>query len=84
MRAALEPGEPIAPGDLSVSSTRVGWVPGTHTVTFSSSSDEIELTHRALNRTGFAEGALHAAAWVQGREGLFTAEDVFFAKQDRH
>lgn len=71
---------PIAPGELCVSSTRVGSVFGTHTVTFSSESDDIELTHRAHNRKGFAHGAVLAAEWVQGRRGLFTAEDVFFPR----
>lgn len=69
---------PIAPEELSVSSARVGSVFGTHTVTFSGEAEDIELTHRAHNRKGFAAGALTAAEWVQGRTGVFTAEDVFF------
>jgi 4-hydroxy-tetrahydrodipicolinate reductase len=68
---------PVRSDELSVSSTRVGSVFGTHTVTFASDADEIELTHRALNRKGFAQGAMLAAEWVQGRQGVFTAEDVF-------
>lgn len=70
--------EAVASKDLWVSSSRVGSIFGTHTVTFSSESDEIELTHRAHSRQGFAIGALMAAEWVQGRQGIFTAEDVFF------
>ena len=45
---------------LHVSSTRVGHVPGTHTVFFDSPADEIELTHRARSREGFARGAVVA------------------------
>lgn len=67
----------IAPFELHVSSTRLGSVFGTHTVAFSSSADEIELTHRANNRRGFALGAVMAAEWVQGKQGVFTADDVF-------
>ncbi len=67
----------IAENELHVSSTRLGSVFGTHTVAFSSAADEIELTHRANNRRGFALGAVMAAEWVQGRRGVFTADDVF-------
>ena len=46
--------------ELHVSSTRVGFVPGTHTVFFDSPADEIELTHRARSREGFARGSVVA------------------------
>ena len=46
--------------ELTVSSVRVGSLPGTHTVFFDSDADTIELTHRAKNREGFASGAVHA------------------------
>ncbi len=49
---------------LHVSSTRVGSVPGTHSVFFDSTADTIELTHTARNREGFALGAVLAAAWL--------------------
>lgn len=75
---------PVAPAELCVSSTRVGSVFGTHTVTLSSEADDIELTHRAQNRKGFAQGAVRAAEWLQGRTGLFTAEDVFFPDDAPH
>ena len=52
------------PNQLHVSSTRVGSVPGTHTVFFDSNADTIELTHRARNREGFALGAVCAAEWI--------------------
>ena len=45
---------------LHVSSTRVGSVPGTHTVFFDAPADSIELTHRARSREGFASGAVQA------------------------
>ena len=48
------------PSQLHVSSTRVGFVPGTHIVFFDSPADEIEITHRARNREGFAKGAVVA------------------------
>lgn len=45
---------------LHVSSTRIGSVPGTHTVFFDSLSDEIQITHCARNRGGFAKGSVVA------------------------
>jgi 4-hydroxy-tetrahydrodipicolinate reductase len=66
----------IDPSALHVTSTRIGTVPGTHTVTFDSEADQIEITHVAKNRRGFALGALRAAHWVHGRKGLFTMDDV--------
>lgn len=57
----------IASSSLHVTSTRVGSVPGTHTVTIDSEQDTIELTHRARTRAGFALGALRAARWVADR-----------------
>ncbi|MGE5314699.1 MAG: 4-hydroxy-tetrahydrodipicolinate reductase [Acidobacteriota bacterium] len=75
---ASDTASPIGAEELSVTSARVGAVFGTHTVTFSSEADEIELTHRARSRAGFALGALMAAEWVRGRSGIFTSDDVFF------
>lgn len=49
-----------AAGELHVSSTRCGSVPGTHTVFFDSPADTIEITHRARSRQGFAMGAVRA------------------------
>jgi 4-hydroxy-tetrahydrodipicolinate reductase len=65
-----------APEALEIISHREPEVPGTHTITWSSDCDEIQLTHRALNRDGFARGALLAAEWLQGKRGVFTIHDV--------
>jgi 4-hydroxy-tetrahydrodipicolinate reductase len=61
---------------IDVASTRVGSIPGTHTVGFDSPADTITLTHTARDRTGFARGALEAARWVNGRRGWFSMRDV--------
>ena len=58
------------------SSVRVGKVPGTHTLIFDSEVDTIELTHRARSRDGFARGALRAAQWIRGKQGLYTLNDM--------
>ena len=63
-------------GDVDVSSTRAGYVPGTHTVGFDAVFDTITLTHVARDRATFARGALEAARWIPGRRGWFGMRDV--------
>jgi len=70
------PAGAIEPEALHVSSTRAGFVTGTHTVAFDSEADLIELRHVAKNRRGFALGALIAARWLHGRHGIYTMDDV--------
>jgi 4-hydroxy-tetrahydrodipicolinate reductase len=64
------------PRPIDVSSTRAGYIPGTHTVGFDGPAETITLTHTARDRTAFARGALAAAKWVRGRRGWFTMRDV--------
>lgn len=59
-----------------VSSLRVGTVVGEHTVRIDGPDDQIVLHHSARSRRGFATGALEAAAWIQGRTGFFTMDDM--------
>ena len=59
-----------------ITSDRIEDVPGTHIVTYSSSVDEIEITHTAKNRDGFAMGAIIAAEWIIGKKGIFNMQDV--------
>lgn len=61
---------------IDVSSTRAGFIPGTHTVGFDGPAETIALTHTARDRSGFARGALTAARWVVGKRGWFTMRDV--------
>ena len=48
-------------------SLRAGDIVGEHLVQFTGQGERIELTHRATDRDIFARGAVHAAAWLQGR-----------------
>jgi 4-hydroxy-tetrahydrodipicolinate reductase len=59
-----------------VSSTRAGFIPGTHTVGFDSPAETLAFTHTARDRTPFARGALEAAKWIHGRHGWFTMRDL--------
>ena len=61
---------------IDVSSTRAGYIPGTHTVGFDGRDETITLSHAARDRSAFARGALTAATWVTGRHGWFTMKDV--------
>jgi 4-hydroxy-tetrahydrodipicolinate reductase len=67
----------IAQNALHSTSTRVGDVPGTHTLYLDSAADTLELTHRARNRSGFASGALRAARWIHGKQGWYDFADIF-------
>jgi 4-hydroxy-tetrahydrodipicolinate reductase len=61
----------------SVAVTRAGFIPGDHVVGFDSEADTIILEHRARNRQGFAEGAVLAARWVDGKKGFYDFRHVF-------
>lgn len=63
--------------DVPVTSTRAGYIPGTHRVGFDSAADTITLEHTARSREGFAAGALLAARWIVGRKGVFEFSEVF-------
>lgn len=62
--------------EIPTSSTRAGYIPGTHRVGFDSEADQILLTHTARSRQGFASGALLAAHWITGRTGVFEFGEV--------
>lgn len=63
------------PGELHVSSTRGGRVPGTHEVVFDSEFDSVELVHRGRSRGALAAGALQAAQWIKDKKGFFGFSD---------
>lgn len=61
---------------VEITADRVKDVAGTHSVTYSSIVDEIEIKHTAKNREGFARGALLASEWIIGKKGVFSMKDV--------
>lgn len=63
--------------DVPVTSTRAGYIPGTHRVGFDSPADQITLEHVARSREGFAAGAMMAARWIVGRKGVYEFSEVF-------
>ncbi|HEY6802751.1 MAG TPA: dihydrodipicolinate reductase C-terminal domain-containing protein [Pyrinomonadaceae bacterium] len=62
--------------EVPTSSTRAGFIPGTHRVGFDSEADTITLTHTARSRQGFASGALVAGKWVIERKGVYEFGEV--------
>jgi 4-hydroxy-tetrahydrodipicolinate reductase len=64
-------------GDIGFASLRGGTVTGEHSVIFAGAMERIELTHRAEDRTMFAQGAVKAALWARDRKpGLYSMADV--------
>jgi 4-hydroxy-tetrahydrodipicolinate reductase len=62
------------PDELHVSSSRCGAIPGTHTLYLDSAADTIKVSHEARSRGGFALGAVLAAEWVIGKQGIHPVE----------
>ncbi|MNQ01908.1 4-hydroxy-tetrahydrodipicolinate reductase [compost metagenome] len=62
--------------EIHIEAKRIGEVPGTHTVNYDSAIDSIEIKHTAHNREGFALGAVVAAEWLAGKQGIFSMKDV--------
>jgi 4-hydroxy-tetrahydrodipicolinate reductase len=61
---------------IDMSSTRAGYLPGTHEVGFDGPAETVSLTHTVRDRAVFAHGALEAAKWLNGRRGWFTIRDM--------
>ncbi len=68
---------PRRAGGIGFAVLRGGDVVGDHTVIFAGESERIELTHRAAGRQIYAQGAVRAALWGQGKPaGLYSMRDV--------
>ena len=63
-------------GYLSITSEREGEVPGTHIIRYDSEVDSIEISHTAHSRRGFALGAVVAAEWLPGKQGVFGMDEL--------
>lgn len=63
--------------EVPITSHRVGDAKGEHIVTAKSDHDMLELRHDAHSRAGFATGAVRAAEWVAGKEGVWDFREIF-------
>lgn len=69
-------GGPVAPNELSVAVMRSGHTYSEHRVGIDAPAEVLELRHTARSPQAFADGALTAANWIQGKAGLFSMDDV--------
>jgi 4-hydroxy-tetrahydrodipicolinate reductase len=64
-------------GEIGLHALRTGDNPGEHTVVFGLMGECLELSHRALNRDGFARGAIDAAKFLAGKPPrLYSMSDL--------
>lgn len=64
-------------GTIGFATLRGGSVIGDHSVMLAGEGEMIELSHRALDRSIFARGAVKAALWARSRKpGLYSMLDV--------
>jgi 4-hydroxy-tetrahydrodipicolinate reductase len=61
--------------ELPIVAIRKDDVPGTHTVTYDSEIDRIDITHTAHTRKGFALGAVLVAEWIKDKKGVLGMND---------
>jgi 4-hydroxy-tetrahydrodipicolinate reductase len=66
---------------IGFATVRGGDIVGDHTLLFAGTGERVELTHKASSRATFAQGALRAAKWLQGKgAGLYDMRDVLDLK----
>ena len=63
------------PDAMTIHSFRIDPAPGTHTVKYKSAIDDIEITHTAHSRQGFALGAVMVAEWLKDKKGTLGMND---------
>lgn len=79
-RHGLELSNPI--DEMGIHAVRGGTIPGEHTVLYAGPDEIIELTHTALSRDIFANGALKAALFLAKQPpGLYAMADLLDAKE---
>lgn len=62
--------------EIPITAVREGEVYGIHEVTYKSAIDTIQLYHEAHTRDGFALGAVLAAEYLQGKQGMFGMKEM--------
>lgn len=69
--------QPLTEKEFNFSSVRCGNITGYHKIGFDSEFDEIDISHNAKNRRGFAIGALMAARYALNHKGMLNFKDIF-------
>lgn len=60
---------------LEITSKRIDPAPGTHIIRYKSDIDDIEISHTAHSRQGFALGAVMVAEWIPTKKGVLSMDD---------
>ena len=64
--------------DFPISWSRLGDGLGTHILSYQGPYETVTLRHATQSRKTFALGAISAAEWLPGHEGVFTFEQMLF------
>ncbi|MEG2365867.1 MAG: dihydrodipicolinate reductase C-terminal domain-containing protein, partial [Alistipes sp.] len=67
---------PAAADQIEIHSVREGTIAGIHTVTYESEDDMLQLRHTIKNRRALAMGAVIAAEFLCGKQGVYSMDDL--------
>jgi 4-hydroxy-tetrahydrodipicolinate reductase len=76
-RRATDRSSGLEGAKIAIESIREGDVVGKHVLEAANGSERLILTHEALSRRGFAEGAVRAAEWLAPRTGCYDFRDIY-------
>lgn len=76
----IETLQEAAPDRIVIESVREGRVPGIHAVTYESADDILELRHTIKDRRTLALGAVVAAEFLCGKQGVYGMDDLLKMK----
>ncbi len=67
--------------NISIKSNRIEGHSGSHFLSFKNNNEEIQISHKSLNRKVYSEGAFIAARWLLGQgPGLYEISDIYLSK----
>lgn len=72
----IEAGEVVKDDVVPIQAYREGENPGEHKVAYDSEMDTIVLEHRAKSRRGLALGAVLAAEYLEGKQGVYSMSEM--------
>ena len=65
-------------GPIKIDSERTGDLAGEHKIILSNDLERIELSHKALDRSIYAKGAMIGAKWLKSKpNGLYSMSDIY-------
>lgn len=63
--------------EIGISAVRGGNIVGDHEVIFAGNNEVIEINHKAMSRSVFADGAVRAAMFMKGKQpGMYNMDDL--------